>query len=237
MMSEMINQPTMKKLFLFLFSVLLTGALTAQDDNYMTKAGDTDPKAKALLTKVRQKYDGYQSLQADFTLEINMPEQPQETQSGTLARKGDQYRMTLNSYEVISDGQSVWLIMNNNKEVQINDMPEEGEDDSILSPQSLFSIYERGDFVYAITNEYKDGGRTIQEVEFKPLDDDSDYAKLRLSVDKNKTEVVSVEAFAKDGSRYKLLMRNVQPNKAFPANHFTFDKAQYPDYYVEDLRM
>lgn len=91
--------------------------------------------------------------------------------------------------------------------------------------------------MYAITNEYKDGGRTIQEVEFKPLDDDSDYAKLRLSVDKNKTEVVSVEAFAKDGSRYKLLMRNVQPNKAFPANHFTFDKAQYPDYYVEDLRM
>ena len=225
----------MKKLFFFLSLILLTGTLTAQD-NYLEKAADSDPKARALLEKIRQKYDNYQSLQADFSLEIEMPEQPKETQQGTLARKGDQYRMTLSSYEVISDGQAIWLIMNNNREVQINDVPEDGADESILSPQGLFSIYERGDFAYAITNEYKDGSRIIQEVEFKPLAEDSDYSKLRLAVDKNKIEVVSVKAFAKDGSRYTLNMTSTQPNKAFAAGYFTFDPSQFPDYYVEDLR-
>ncbi len=226
----------MRKLIaLFLSIAWLSGSLPAQN-NYLSAAGDSDPKAKALLQKIRDKYEGYRSLEANFVLEIRLPDQPAEQQRGSLARQGDQYRMQLSSYEAISDGETIWLIMNSNKEVQINDVPEETDDFSILSPQALFAIYERGDFVYAITNEFKEGGRTLQQVEFKPLDEMSDYSKLRLTADKNSAEVMSVEAFAKDGSRYLLKMTETTPNKSFPAGYFTFDKSDYPGFYVEDLR-
>ncbi len=224
----------MKKLLLLLMTFALTQAVIAQPNSF-TKAGDSDPKAKAILDKIKQKYEAYQTIEASFTIEMEFGESVSEVQKGTIARKGDQYHLSMGTQEVISDSKSLWLIMHNNKSVQINTVPDE-EDESLLTPQSLFNFYEKGSFVYAITNETAEGGRTVQEIEFKPLDKESDYSKLRLTVDKKTTDIVRIQAFGKDGSRYTFKIANMNPNKTFPAGYFTFDKSDYDGYYVEDLR-
>ena len=123
------------KQWLSTLSVLMffTVGITAQNNQY-TNAGDSDPEAKAVLDKIRKKYDAYQSLEALFRLEIAFPEQGSETQSGTLARSGKKYRMELANYGAISDGTAVWILMHNNKEVQINDIPDPSTPASLLSP-------------------------------------------------------------------------------------------------------
>lgn len=203
-----------------------------------TSAKDSDPQAKSILDKVKKKYDGYQSLEAKFTLDIEIPEQPKEVQKGTIAQQGEKYNMELGTYGAISDGNTIWLMMHNNKEVQVNNIPEEGEDDSILSPQSLLTFYEKDEYIYILANEYHDKTlqKNIQQIEFKPTDRDSEYTKLRLTVEKGTHEVQRVEAFSRDGSRYTFTLNQVTPNKTFAASHFTFNKSKYPDYYVEDLR-
>jgi len=226
----------MKKLFAALMLSVLAAGAYAQSGS-KAPAEESDPKAKALLEEIRKRFLSYKSLGADFTLEITLADEPAETQKGSLAQEGKKYRVEMGSQSVISDGSTLWLIMAYNKEVQINDMPEEGEmDGAILSPDAMLNFYDKGDFVYYITNEYKSGSRTVQQIEFKPLDRSADYSKLRMNVDKTTRDVVSVEAFAKDGSRYKLSIDKLYPNKAFAAGHFTFDKAKYPGYHIEDLR-
>ncbi len=224
----------MKKVLLLLMAVVITQALSAQTNSY-TKSGDSDPKAKAILDKIKQKYEAYKSIEASFTIEMEFGEAAKEVQKGTIARKGNQYHLMLGTQEIISDSKDLWLIMHNNKSVQINTVPDE-EEESLLTPQSLFNFYEKGNFVYALVNETTEDDHLVQQIEFKPLDKESDYSKLRLSVDKKTTEIVSIKAFGKDGSRYTFKISNMNPNKAFPADYFAFDKSKFPGYYVEDLR-
>lgn len=225
----------MKNILFFALLSFFSVSLLGQEAQY-TSTEDSDPQATAALEKLRKKYDGYQSLEVDFRLEIAIPEQPVETQKGSLTRQGDKYRMNLASYSAISDGTAIWLILHNNKEVQINDIPEADESNSILSPQAIMSLYENGDYVYLLTNEFAENGTVVQQIEFKPLDPYSEYSKLRMTIDKKGNDLVRVKAFAKDGSRYTFYMDKLMPNKKYEVGHFSFREADYPDYYVEDLR-
>lgn len=229
----------MRKLLILFLGLSITLSIQAQvrENTQYTKAGDSDPAATTILEKLRKKYDAFNSLEADFTLEIQLPEQPKEVQKGTLIRQGDKYKLDLATQSVISDGKALWLILHNNKEVQINNVPDPEEaDGSLLTPQALFNFYESGKYVYQFVNEFVENGKLVQIIEFKPLDKYAEYSKLRLVVDKKKNEMVNVTAFSKDGSRYIFSIGAFQPNKSYAANFFSFNKSKYPDYYVEDLR-
>jgi outer membrane lipoprotein carrier protein len=191
----------MKKLLPFFVLALMSIHLTAQS----TEA--SDPKAKAVLEQIRKQFLSYKSLGADFTLDITFPEEPTESQKGKIAQQGDKYRVELGSQSVLSDGKSLWLIMHSNKEVQINDVPEDDDTGgSMLSPESLLTFYDHGDFVYFLTNEYSKGGRVIQQIEFKPVDRSAEYSKLRMSVYKDNKNIASVEAFGHNSPwRFKQL--------------------------------
>jgi len=226
----------MKKILALFAFALISLSIYAQPGS-LTSPEESDPKAKAVLEQIRQRFLSYGSLGVDFTLDITFPEEPTESQKGSIAQQGDKYRVELGTQSVISDGESLWMIMHFNKEVQVNDVPEDDETGgSILSPESLLTFYDKGDFIYYLTNEYKSGGKVIQQIEFKPVDRSADYSKLRMNVYKDNKDIASVEAFARDGSRYKVTIDKLTPNKSFSASHFKFNKSDYPDYYVEDLR-
>ncbi len=231
----------MTKYSIFLLAPALCVSLWAQAQTPKTKgqlttAQESDPQAKAILDKLRKKYQGYQSLEQTFTLEIELPEQKKEVQQGKMAKQGKKYRVDLASQSIICDGTALWLVLHQNKEVQINNLPDASEDETILSPEALFNFYEKGKFVYFLVNETTVAGKVVQEIEFKPLDKNSEYSKFRLTVDKAALNVLSMKAFGKDGSRYTLNLGALTANKAFAAQHFNFDKAKYPGYRVEDLR-
>jgi outer membrane lipoprotein carrier protein len=196
----------------------------------------SNPAAKAILEKMKAKYQAYKTLEVEFNLSMELAEQAKELQKGKMQQQGGKYRVDFNGQTIICDAKTLWVILPNNKEVQINNAPSPGEDDGILSPQALFNIYQSKDYLYAITNEYSQGSRVIQEIEFKPIDKMSEYSKLRLSLDKKTLDFIELRAFAKDGSRYVLQMSKITPNKALPASTFTFNKANYPGFHVEDLR-
>ena len=220
---------------LFSLVLVLTSACCLFAQEYTT-AEDSDPEAKAVLDEVKKKYDGYKTMEAEFSLEIELPEEPKVVQKGKIARSGAKYHMDTDDYTALSDGESIWFIMKNNKEVQINEVPEEEEDTGILSPNAMFSFYESDDYVYILANEYMDEGKPVQQIDFKPLDKFSDYSKLRLIVHKKTKDVVRVMAFSKDGTRYTLKVDKISPNKTLPATLFAFDASKYPDFHVEDLR-
>lgn len=228
------------KNILFILTLLSISTVTfAQSKaNILANAEDSDPQATAILDKLRKRYDDFKSMEANFTLTLEIPDEHKEVQTGKLLQKGDMYRLDLESQSIISDGKTLWLHLKNNNEVQINDVPseEEAEEAGILSPKDLLRIYEKGEYVYALTNQYAEKGKLIEEIEFKPLDKSSEYAKLRMAVDKKTNNVVSIIAFGKDNSRYTLTINKLVPNKTYEDGVFKFDKSKFPGVYMEDLR-
>ncbi len=230
----------MFKSFIAAFAIVLltaTAGIAQQPaTRQYTRAGDSDPEARAAVEALRRKYQAYTNMEASFTLDIELPEQPKETQRGVIGRSGAKYRMQLSGQEVICDGRALYLILHSNKEVQINNMPDPNDDENILSPDALFNFYDRGQFVFILVDERTENGKVVQIIDCKPTDRESEFSKITLTLTKQSREIVRIKAFGKDGSRYTFNLLSLNGNKTFAGNHFTFDRTKYPGYHIEDLR-
>jgi outer membrane lipoprotein-sorting protein len=196
-----------------------------------------DQQAKKALDKVRKKYDGYKTLEATFSLVIELPGQQKEVQKGNVGQEGDKFRLEMDQQIIVNDTKTTWVYLKKNNEVQINNSEKGGGENDFLTPKELLSRYQKGDFLYAIVDKKNIGGKVITQIEFKPKDKKSDYSKLRVSLDEKLSTIEEVKAFAKDGSHYTFTINKLTPNKKFAATYFTFDTKKYPGIKVEDLRM
>jgi outer membrane lipoprotein carrier protein len=223
-----------------LLSLLLMLGLVATSALAQTPAAPekSDPEAKKLLDRVRKKYEGYKTLEAAFSLVIEMPSQPKETQKGTVGQDGKKFRLEMTDQTIVSDGATTWIYLKKNNEVQISNAdPADAGENGFLTPQELLRRYEKGDFIYAITEKTTEAGKAVTLVEFKPKDKKSDFSKMRVAIDEKTSSIVSIKAFMKDGTRVTFSITKLTPNKKFAAGYFTFDTKKYPNVKVEDLRM
>lgn len=202
----------------------------------VSSRSEKDPKAKAALDLMKKRYESYTSLDISFTLDMEISEQPTQGQKGQFTRKGTKYKLVMDQQTVLCDGKSLWVILPKEKEVQINDMPDALQNEDVLSPEALFSIYKRKDLTYVVLKEFVEKGKSLQQIGFKPIDKMADYSKLELILDKKTGEIISFKAFAKDGSRFLFRFGTPKVNQSIPDVFFQFKKSDYPTFYVEDLR-
>lgn len=195
-----------------------------------------DPKATAVLQKIKKEFDSAKTMEIQFHMEMEYPGEPVDKQKGTLQQAGKKYHVNTPQFAVISDSKSIWFVNKGNKEGQINNV---SEDDgfSLFSPVELLKIYERDDHNFAITNEYTEKGKTFSQIEFTPIDKTADYFKARLTIEKSTSVVKEVKFFYRDGSRLTLSVDSIQKNKAISESRFTFKASDFPGVYMEDLRM
>lgn len=225
----------MNKLLFLIF--LFTGTSLFAQENRFQSATDSDPEAVKVLNSLKKQYDQYTSVEADFVLTIEMPEEDPVIQKGNVKRQGDQYHISMPSQQIISDGKNLWFHQIDNKSVQWQTVDPDDTSDELLSPQNFMQFYENGKFVAAPVTVANEDGQPVRWIELKPVDEDSEYFKFRVSIALKKDAIRQVKAFGKDGSRYTFAINALTPNKDFKASIFTFNAADFPGVTVEDLRV
>lgn len=223
----------MKKLFFALFALCSTQILIAQSPAAPEKS---DPQAKKVLDKIRKKYDSYKTVEATFSLTIEVPGQVKEVQKGTIAQQDKKFRLDMSDQLIVSDGVTTWAYKKKDNEVQINNA-DPNDENALMTPKDLLGRYQKGDFLFAITDKTTEGGKVLTQIEFKPKDAHSEYSKLRVAIDEKAGTIQSIKGFAKDGSRYTFVITRLTPNKPLVAGQFGFDPKQYKGIRVEDLRI
>ncbi len=203
------------------------------------KSDVSDPKTKALLDKVKKQYEGYTTLETKFKLETKMAEQPKaDVQAGKIAQQGDRYRVDIDKEKdfIISDGKIIWQKAGNIVRIMNASNKTSNE---LLSPKDLMKIYEKKEYAYGITGERAEGwSAKATIVTFKPINNRrSDYTKIEIAIDQKTNYIVSVTAFGRDQSRYKLSMEPPATNQKQDTTRFIFDKTKFPGIKVEDLRV
>lgn len=215
--------------FLFFF---ISSQLFAQNSVVDIK----DPQAEKILNAISSKLESYKSVEMDFDFEMEWPGMEPEIQSGKIIQQGDKYFVEMKMQSVYCDGNSLWIYMKNNKEVQWNNA-EEAEEGGFMNPSALINLYKTGDFAYAITEEVKEDSKWVQKIEFKPLDNTYQYSKMRLTIIKGENQVKNMKVFSKDGSNYTMNINKIESNKTYDDATFIFDKTKFPGVHVEDLRI
>lgn len=223
----------MNKLIFALITLFSSQFLLAQTPSAPEKS---DPEAKKVLDKIRKKYDAYKTVDVAFSLAIEVPGQAKEVQKGSIMQEGKKFRLDMSDQTIVSDAVTTWVYQKKSNEVQINNA-DPNDANSFMTPKELLGRYQKGDFIYAITDKVSEGGKLLTLIEFKPKDKKSEYSKLRVAIDEKAGAIQSVKGFAKDGSRYTFNITRMTPNKAIAAAQFAFDSKQYKGVRVEDLRL
>lgn len=218
----------LRTLFL-LVSLTLANLATAQQES-------NDPKATAILQQVRDYFNSLSQFEMTYRLTLKFPDQPEEVQQGKLIKKGQAFRLNNELQTVVSDGKTIWVHLKDLEEIQIMDATDESIA-GMLDPENFLDEFVEGQFIYALTFEGTENASEVQKIEFKPVDPSSEYAKLRLTVKKASKQLLSLESFQKDGSRYSIRFDKINTAPVIAADAFRFDPKQFPGVHVEDLRM
>lgn len=195
-----------------------------------------DPKAREILDKLSQTTKSYKTIQIDFSFTLeNKKNNVNQTNDGQVTLKGKSYRlhMPVFAMEIFCDGTTVWSYLTEAKECNITTVEE--DNDATLNPANIFTIYEKG-FNYTYVEEENLGGKTVQVLDLFPVDKSKEFLKVRLSVDKAKSQIARAQTFNKDGNTYTLLLKNMKTNADFNDDYFKFDKAKFPGVEINDMR-
>lgn len=213
----------MKKIVIIALTTLISLGSFAQE---------IDTKAKEILDNLSTKTKAYKSIKAEFKFTLlNKSEGINESQTGKIQIKGDKYFLSIAGQDVMSDGKSVYTVLKDAEEVQINNVPDETEED-VISPNTIFTLYETG-FKYKYLKE--DKGMHIINLYPKNADE-KEFHRIALFINIAKNEISKINIFAKDGSTTTYSIVSFKSNLTIEDSHFTFNKAKHPNYEVVDLR-
>ncbi len=195
--------------------------------------GQNSKNAKEILDKVSQKTKSYTSINLTYTLVHTSPNGGNDKTTGNMLMKGKKYQLSLLDNILYCDGKTLWTYMVEEKEVVVSNAD---DNEGMLSPATVLTMYEKG-FKYKFIQDRFEASRAIYIIDLFPEDiENSEYSKVRLSIDKDKNQLWKAEYFAKDGNKYTITVNTFKVNEQIPETSFTFDKAKHPGVKVIDER-
>ena len=190
-----------------------------------------DAKARDLLRRMNANYKSFRTMSADFSFTLEHPTQKiNEQQRGKLEIKGKKYRLDMKQQTIMTDGSILWVVLKDAKEVNVSDY-EPAPDE--LTPTSVFTLYEKGFEPYM---QAEGSTVTSKVIDLVPIDKKKPYFKIKLSVDPAKALLTQAVVMNKDGSRMTYVIRDFKSNTPINDKQFQFQKAQFPQFEVIDLR-
>jgi outer membrane lipoprotein-sorting protein len=190
-----------------------------------------DAKARDLLRRMNANYKSFRTMTADFSFTLENPAQKiNEQQRGKLEIKGKKYRLDMKQQAIMTDGSILWVVLKDAKEVNVSDY-EPAPDE--LTPTSVFTLYEKGFEPYMNS---EGSTATSKVIDLVPIDKKKPFFKIKLSVDPVKALLTQAVVLNKDGSRMTYVIRDFKPNSPINDSQFQFQKSQYPQFEVVDLR-
>lgn len=189
--------------------------------------------AKQILQKVSTKYSPSKGTKSNFTLKfIDSKGTVKSTQSGTVAIKGNKYKVKSGNLVIITDGKSTWTYNVKDKEVQIDNY----NANAAMSPAKLLSGTYEKDYTYKYVSETKVDNKAAYIIELTPKVAKKEFTKVQLFVAKSTNDVLGGKVFEKNGSVINYTLSNTTTNATIPDSEFTFDQKKYPGVDVIDLR-
>lgn len=192
-------------------------------------------KAKTILDQVSAKTKSYTTIKINYTLihETKDNVGKGDKANGTLLLKGSKYQLSLLGNIIYCDGTTIWTYMVDEKEVMVANASQK---DEVFNPAKMLTIYETG-FKYKFIQERFEQNKAIYVIDLFPKEvEKSEYSRVRLYINKDKSQIWKVEYFAKDKNTYTIIINSFETNTAMNEADFKFDKAKHPGVQIIDER-
>lgn len=187
-----------------------------------------DEKAEKILKDLSANTKSYSYMDIDFDFNfINTSQDINESQKGNIKINQNKFRLDLNQQLIISDDNIQWIYLKESNELQI--MEYDSQDD-MISPNKLFTIYENG-----YKSQYIELKENNHIIDLFPIES-NEFKNIQLHIDQDKIQLKKIILFDKNGGSFSYLITKFITDNEIDENSFRFNKANYPDLEIIDLR-
>ena len=180
-------------------------------------------QAKAVLDKTAEAFRKAGGVKADFIIK--------SVTNGLVEEK-----FVLKASEVITwfDGKTQWSYVVRNDEVNVSNPTQ--EELQQINPYTFLYMYQKG-FSYKLGTVKTYGGKAVWEVILIAKDKKQDLERITLYVTKNTYEPLYILLQQRDQqTRNEITVTGYQTRLNYADSIFSFDKKQYPNAEIIDLR-
>lgn len=210
------------KIKLLIITILSTiGSLTAQNP-------------RTILDKANEAFLNAGGIKATFTLNTQDSKQKiTYTQDGTIFIKGDKFKIDFPDGITWFDGKTQWSYIKGSDEVNVSNPS--GQELAGISPSVLLNIYKKG-YKLNYKGESTESGKQVYTIELIPENKSVDFSKLIIKLNKLDYLITSIILYGKDGTVNNLKMKQIQTKVSLADNLFVFNKKDFPNIEIVDLR-
>jgi len=195
---------------------------THESYTHISPPGPADPKAKAVMDSIYERYDELKSLKVNMVYTTGYQDR-YATDTIHGFRDGNKYRLEMPHQDVVHDGKKVWFYNKSSKEVYSKlDNPTEL---NFIYPTKALKSWESS-FNYSIAGELDMGEQSFVRVLFVPKDSDitnEGSPEINLFIDKNNFQILKITFSQPDGYIHILDYQDFIPNIKFHPSLFEFD--------------
>ena len=194
--------------------------------------------AKKLLDQVSEKMGAYTNMQLDFSTTLinkdaGIEEGDEPPINGKIALKGEKYNLEYLGNTFIFDGNKLFVINHDDKEITITD-GDLSEDNGFVYPSKLLTFYQEG-YNYQMGQLELIDKKKIQFVELFPIDSNSEIIKVKLGIDLEFQHMYQLVQIGENGAITTLTINKLESNTSISDALFQFDQAKYEelDYLID----
>ena len=191
-------------------------------------------QAKAVLEKTAEAFKKASGVRADFTLKALNDGRLEGRENGVIQLKGEKFMLKTSETTTWFDGKTQWSYMVRNDEVNVSTPTQ--EELQQINPYTFLYMYQKG-FSYKLgaTKMYR--GKAVWEVVLTARDKKQELERITLFVTKDTYEPLYILLQQRgQQTRNEITITSYQTKQNYADQVFTFDKKQYPNAEVIDLR-
>ena len=213
----------MNKHFFLIILLFVTPVLSAQPAH---------SQAASVLEKTAQKYNALSAFSLNFSVKIEDKKSQNKNFTGVLFVKKEKYFLTFEDQIIATDGKMAWNYQKNSNEASLFETDD--DDFSIYNPAKLLNNWNSEYYAKVIREEVFQKKQVII-VDLTPQKKRSFY-KIRLFIDKTTSYIQQIMMYETDGTTLTYTNTKFTPNPVIADTKFTFNKNDYPDVQVNDMR-
>ena len=181
-------------------------------------------KAQNILKETSAKMKNLKSAIIEFTLTMK-GSGTNESKSGKAWVKGDKHKIELGDLKIFNNGIKKWVY--NGKSCTKCDADED-EDDAMLNPSNLFTMWETG-FKYNYVKQTTLNGKSVHHIKLYPTNpSESEFHTVQLYIDVTSKEIVRTVITSKEQTTTTIEIKSMKKNSEIADSTFVFNKSKHP---------
>ncbi len=197
--------------------------------NLMTFGQTIDTKSKSILDDVTNSYKSKKNSYFKFTYTTGTAKNSQ-SQTGIFYSDNSRYKLKIMGTEQIFDGNKVYSINDEDKEITI---AKPNENQIAFSPLSYLDSYKK-DYNVTYSGKKTISGIPVDIIKMSPIKPNG-LQSVTLYVNTTQKKLIKLEQVSTNNDLAVITINNYKENQVLSPSLFSFDKSKYQNYLITEL--